>query len=229
MAAESSTSVPATLLAAAALLLQPVFAPTAAMAEKMMAETTGAAGGETVQMLFVQSATSGSFKAGRLALEGVGSTLMFTDRPARLDGHMHTANFLKGWDEGPDSFSSDPPNAVLSILGKDATTNVVVELTNPRLEGTTVSYDAKASDGTIPASFETASLFIDGSAGGYIAAGLGGLLLGKSLTTANMNAEAARQEASRPQYAPPAYGPPQAAPGYSYRAAPPPPCTCDCR
>jgi hypothetical protein len=43
---------------------------------------------------------------------------------------------LKVWDEGKDNFKNDPPNANETILGKtEGATNVVVELSNPRLKG----------------------------------------------------------------------------------------------
>ncbi len=42
------------------------------------------------------------------------STIYFTDRPARLAGHLLTTRFLPLWDEGKDRFLRDPPNATLS-------------------------------------------------------------------------------------------------------------------
>ena len=180
-----------------------------AMAEET-AETTQ---GDTIELLFVQSATSGSFDGKRLTLEGVGSTLLFSDRPARLDGHMATASFLEGWDEGPDSFATDPPNAVLSILATDRTTNVFVELRDPKLDGTTLSYAATAREGHIPPTFGAASLFIDHAAGSYITAGLSGGALGDALTKASGNTlDAAHQSGS----------------GYSYRTSAAAPCQCEC-
>jgi hypothetical protein len=176
--------------------------------------------------LYVQSGNGGSFDGKRLTLDSVGSTLFFADRPARVSGHMDTANFLKAWGPGADSFAADPPNATLSILEPNATTNAVVELREPKLEGSNVSYAVKVIDGKIPAKFGTASLFIDhhsgGNAGDYIAAGLGGAVLGGALMHAS-------DESSKPQApAQPSYvaAPVYAAPGYYYRAQPPVVCNC---
>ena len=46
------------------------------------------------------------------------STLMFSDRPERIVGHLTAAQFVDGWGHGENSFLDDPPNAVLSFLGK---------------------------------------------------------------------------------------------------------------
>jgi hypothetical protein len=174
-----------------------------------------------LQLLFVQSAGSGSFDGARLTLAVAGPTLFFSDRPARLSGHLSTAKFLGNWKGGADSFEVNPPNASLSIMEGDETVNAVVVLTDPKQEGGTLSYAVKVLEGKIPAKFGTASLFIDGGAGGYIAAALGGGLLGGALTHANDNANYARQQS---QY----YGPPPQpyyGNGYYYRSQPgPPPC-----
>jgi hypothetical protein len=109
----------------------------------------------------VQNALSGSFDGKTLTLKGVGPTLFFSDRPDRVTGHLGTAEFVGHWDKGADSFAKNPPNATLSILGGKGVTSVVVELTRPSLERTTLSYKTRVLTGTLPASFKEASLFID--------------------------------------------------------------------
>lgn len=114
------------------------------------------------QFLFVQSAEGVTFADGRLTLTGVSPvTVLFSDRPERLAGHMTTASFVPFWSEGENSFESDPPNANLSLLDGDAMQNVVVELHNPRLAGRDLSYDVKVLEGEPPAEGGAASLFID--------------------------------------------------------------------
>ena len=44
--------------------------------------------------MFVQSARSGTFDGSTLTLDSVGSTLYFSDRPARLEGHVKTGKFV---------------------------------------------------------------------------------------------------------------------------------------
>ena len=118
--------------------------------------------GKTVQYLFVQTAHSITSKGELLTLHGVGpGTLFFSDRPERITGHGATEEWVKTWSEGEDSFSANPPNATLSILGGDEIEDVVVELQNPQLVGSKLTYTVKVLDGTLPASGGAASLFID--------------------------------------------------------------------
>jgi len=120
-------------------------------------------GSEKPQFLFVQSAHGVSYSDGVLTLKGVSPlTILFSDRPERLAGHMTTASFVPFWsDEGGDSFESDPPNATLSVLEGEEVGDAVVELHNPRLEGEDLSYNVKVLEGRVPASAGAASLFID--------------------------------------------------------------------
>ena len=63
--------------------------------------------GEQIDALFVQSATSMSYDkaSGKLVLRGVSpATIVFSDRPNRIAGHMDTKEFVPFWSEGKDSF-----------------------------------------------------------------------------------------------------------------------------
>lgn len=100
--------------------------------------------------------------ASRLTLTGVSPvTLFFTDRPERVAGNMSTAKFVPFWNEGPDSFQSDPPNADVSIVEDGALRQTVVELQDPRLDGDALSYAVKVIQGEMPATGAEVSLFID--------------------------------------------------------------------
>jgi hypothetical protein len=93
----------------------------------------------------------------------------------RIDGHMSTERFVGAWGAGADSFASDPPNAVLSILDDDRTP-AVVELREPTLTDDAVRFRVEVQSGEIPASFGQAALFIDslGLAGPTLGLGLHG-------------------------------------------------------
>src|SRR5438093_12859829 len=70
-----------------------------------------------VDVLFVQNAKEVTFDKGKLVLRGVNPvTVCFTDRPARLAGHMQTSKFIPLWSNGKDSFRRDNPNATLSVI-----------------------------------------------------------------------------------------------------------------
>lgn len=116
---------------------------------------------DPVQLLFVQNSMTGSYDGKRLTLNGVGSTLFFSDRPERVTGHVQNGEFISHWDEGSDNFASNPPNATLSIFGEKGVNSVVVELTNPQLENNNLSYQVKVLQGELPSTFKEASLFID--------------------------------------------------------------------
>jgi hypothetical protein len=115
---------------------------------------------------FVQSAKNISFKDGVLTLQDVSPvTAFFSDRPERIVGHVRNDMFLKEWNEGKNSFKSDPPNAVLSIFNEKARpTGAVVALSNPRLSGNNLLYDVRTLKGTLPAAGGESTLFIDGGA-----------------------------------------------------------------
>lgn len=115
------------------------------------------------KFLYTMSAKSGTFENGRLTLKDVPLVVYFADRPHRLSGMLSIEVFAQGWDKGSDSFRADPPNATLSILGKDGANNVVVELSEPdvKVKEGSISFKVRVLDGELPASFEHSTLFID--------------------------------------------------------------------
>lgn len=119
---------------------------------------------ETEESMFVQTAQGVTSGDGTLTLEGVTpSTLYFSDRPQRVVGHMSTSDFVELWDEGDNSFESDPPNAVLAFLEPGETTpdDAVVVITNPQLGEGSLSYSIDVLEGTVPAHTGPVTLFID--------------------------------------------------------------------
>jgi hypothetical protein len=115
-----------------------------------------------VDVLFVQNAKNVTFDNGKLVLEGVNPvTVCFTDRPARLAGHMQTSRFIPLWSQGKDSFLKDNPNATLSVFRGDNVLDLVVELSNPQLAGNDLTYDARILEGTPPVNAGACALFID--------------------------------------------------------------------
>jgi len=115
-----------------------------------------------VDVLFVQNAKNVSFDNGKVTLRGVDPvTVCFTDRPARMAGHMQTSKFIPLWSQGKDSFLKDNPNATLSVFSGDNVSDLVVELSNPQLSGNDLTYDARILEGTPPAQGGACALFID--------------------------------------------------------------------
>ncbi len=117
-----------------------------------------------IDAMFVQVAPAAEVVDGRLILKNVGeSTLFFSDRPQRVVGHIHTSQLVSVWDDGENSFKADPPNAVLAFVGQGEAlpSDVVVEISDPVLAGSDLSYAATVLDGTLPSSAGACSLFID--------------------------------------------------------------------
>jgi hypothetical protein len=115
-----------------------------------------------MDVLYVQNATSVTLANGKLDMKGVNSkTICFTDRPARLAGHLSTREFIPLWSEGKDSFLKNPPNATLSIFSGDKVSDVVVEISNPVLSGGNLTYNAKVLEGSASIKGGACTLFID--------------------------------------------------------------------
>ena len=119
---------------------------------------------ESIEALFVQSAHGLKTSKGSVTFHGLAhSTLFFADRPQRVVGHLTTRKFVDQWGEGEDSFAEDPPNAVLSFLedGDTVPEEVTMTISDPQLDGDTLTYTVDILDGMLPASSGPCSLFID--------------------------------------------------------------------
>jgi hypothetical protein len=92
-------------------------------------------------------------------------TVYFADRPERNAGHIKMAAYLTEWTSkaGKDNFGGDPPNATLSVYepGQSNNTIAVVEISNPKVEGSDLVYNYKLIEGTLPKGGGATSLFID--------------------------------------------------------------------
>jgi hypothetical protein len=116
------------------------------------------------EFLLVQTAKNVTFKDGVLTLEDVSPvTAFFSERPNRIVGQIRNDLFLKQWTEGKNSFKSDPPSAFLTVFNeKTRPTGATVVLTNPRLAGNKLLYDAQILKGSPPTAGIESTLFIDG-------------------------------------------------------------------
>ena len=146
-----------------------------------------AASAEPPQLMFVQMAEDlkVDVDAKTLRLVKVGQqTLYFSDRPVRLAGHIKMSAYLEEWTEkaGKDNFGADPPNAAISVYepGQPDNTLAVVELTEPRIDGSDLIYTYKLIEGKLPASGGATALFIDLiGAGGGVGRGFHGVGVGR--------------------------------------------------
>lgn len=117
---------------------------------------------EKLEFLFVQTADSAMLADGVLRMGGVNpATIYFSDRPDRVAGHLTTEEFVATWGEGEDSFASNPPNATLSILAGEQPQEIVVTITEPRLEDGDLVYNVSILEGADASAGGACSLFID--------------------------------------------------------------------
>lgn len=66
-------------------------------------------------------------------------------------------------ERGKNGFKDDPPNAALTVFNPvGAPKQAIVVLTNPRLDGKSILFDARTLKGEIPAQGGESTLFIDG-------------------------------------------------------------------
>ena len=101
-----------------------------------------------IQLMFVQTADDFKADGKTLRLVNVGQqTLYFSDRPVRIAGHLTMPAYMDEWKagEGPDNFSSDPPNATLSVYepGHNDNTLAVVEISHPAMDGKDLVYQVQ--------------------------------------------------------------------------------------
>lgn len=117
---------------------------------------------QEIEALFVQTASGMSFADGVLTLSGMApTTLLFSDRPDRVTGHITAQDFFDSWGVGDDSFADNPPNAVLSVFAETEIIDVVVVLEEPTLDNDQMTYSVSILDGDMPTNGGANSLFID--------------------------------------------------------------------
>src|SRR6187200_2741658 len=127
-------------------------------------KTIGAQSSKMVPSLAVLNSGRATLSGGKLTMSDVSAnSIVFADRPVRAAGHVLTADFIKQWDEGNDSFAKDPPNATISVMSADgsAIEDAVVVLKSPKLEGATLTFDVAVLEGELSAADGPAALFID--------------------------------------------------------------------
>jgi len=119
---------------------------------------------DQIEALFVQSAHGLTTSKGSVTFHGLAhATIFFSDRPPRVVGHLTSKKFVDQWGEGEDSFAEDPPNAVVSFLedGDTVPEEVTMTISDPHLDGDTLTYTVDILDGMLPTRAGPCSLFID--------------------------------------------------------------------
>lgn len=118
---------------------------------------------EIVPSLFVLNSRGATLQGETLTLTGVmPHSIIFADRPVRSAGHQLTADIIADWGTGDDSFTKNPPNATISVFGKDGSVkDAVVVLKSPKLEGDKLTFNVQTLEGDLTGGDGGAALFID--------------------------------------------------------------------
>jgi hypothetical protein len=130
---------------------------------KTIGAPSAAAKPEIVPSLFVLNSRGATLQGDTLTLTGVmPSSIIFADRPVRSAGHQPTADVIAEWGSGDDSFAKNPPNATVSVFGKDGLVkDAVVVLKNPKLEGDKLTFNVQTLEGDLTGGDGAAAVFID--------------------------------------------------------------------
>ncbi len=160
--------------------------------------------------LSVINAQEAKIADGKLILTGVAaSSTVFADRPTRAAGHIATSELVDQWGKGPDSFTSDPPNATVSAFGgREGIEDAVVELRSPILNGTTLTFDVSVLEGNIDTAVGPAAVFIDHGHGWNNAGWYGLGLATAAVAGASWGEGFHSHYYPGPDYYPPSYYPP---------------------
>jgi hypothetical protein len=140
-----------------------VFAQTAQPSMKTIGTPAAAAKPEVVPSLFVLNSRGVTLQGDTLTMTGVmPHSIIFADRPVRSAGHQPTADVIADWGSGEDSFVKNPPNATISVFGKDGSVkDAVVVLKSPKLEGDKLTFNVQTLEGDLTGGDGGAALFID--------------------------------------------------------------------
>lgn len=99
----------------------------------------------TASSLYVATADGGTLADGTLTLTDIDSEVTsFTDRPYRDVAAESVDELVERWADA--GFTDDPPNAALVTVGDSGHDTTVVELGEPTLEGTTLTFPVTVLD-----------------------------------------------------------------------------------
>ena len=113
--------------------------------------------------LFVINFDNGTYEKGKLTLNGNGQSnvIYFSDRPEVEAGHMGIKKFVSIWGQGEENFNSTPPNCTLSVIKDEVEDNSVFILSNPKVDGKAIMFDAELVSGKPVPKFDAGGLFLD--------------------------------------------------------------------
>lgn len=121
--------------------------------------------GSAFGYLYALQGSEGTFSNGELLMTGLADgAVFFAERPGRNAGTIGLEEFASYWksEAGGAILSDDPPNAILNAtLPEGGLQLAVIELKSIAIAGTEGRFGVTLLEGSIPATFASASLVID--------------------------------------------------------------------
>lgn len=93
-----------------------------------------------------------------MQIPSVNQVIQFSDRPQRIVKYISGQDLTNSWSQGDNSFTQDPPNAVLS--GYNLSPKIIV-LTRERIQGDTISYHFTSEKALATKNYSQITLTID--------------------------------------------------------------------
>lgn len=115
---------------------------------------------KTHEYLFILTADTGTFKDGKLTLNGTPIVAFYAIAEKRHDGHFFSEQFVKMWDTTAVILKADPPNGTINILDDKGSYSAVMEFSEPQADINTITFKARVLEGDVPASFNSTSMFL---------------------------------------------------------------------
>ncbi|MEQ9617571.1 MAG: hypothetical protein RIG61_00160 [Deltaproteobacteria bacterium] len=111
--------------------------------------------------LFILTADTGSFKDGKLTLNGIPIVAFYALGVKREAGHFFVEDFIKIWNTKAVLLKADPPNGTLNVVEDGKSFSCVIELSDPGAGVNAITFRARVLEGELPDSFGPSSLFLD--------------------------------------------------------------------
>lgn len=116
---------------------------------------------KNLQYLFVITGDTGTFKDGKLTLNGAPIVTFNYLGTTREVGHFLVGTFVKMWDKSSSAYNTNPPSGTLSVLDEKGSQGAVIAVSNPASTLNSITFDARILDGEVPVpSFNASSLFL---------------------------------------------------------------------
>jgi len=116
---------------------------------------------KSLKYLFVITGDTGTYKDGKLTLNGTPIVTFNYLGSTREVGHFLVGMFIEIWNKNSSIYTAKPPSGTLSVLDQKGAGNAVIEVSSPTSTLNSITFDARVLEGEVPNSFNASSLFLE--------------------------------------------------------------------